>query len=260
MAKIRQQQTDIEYARMAWELALSGKRLVAASRALEAWRKLVDPASPEVQAAWKEVIKGLHRPRSSRPAEPPARAGGSSRRAGLLSQEPGDCGRPARSPGRSSPLPAGRSGRPCGAAARRPDQAVLDAPRAGWPGAAHFRRLTQTWRSAGASRRWDPNRRGLHVRVSRIVARQGGRDRQLRGAWQARRGRVAGGGRGGPGAFSARRQDVRVEPREGAVELSWIPPHGVFEVRVVRKRGAPPADPATATGSDRRSTRPSIPT
>jgi hypothetical protein len=38
-------------------------------------------------------------------------------------------------------------------------------------------------------------------------------------------------------------QDVRVEPREGAVELSWIPPHGVFEVRVVRKRGAPPADP-----------------
>ena len=73
MAKIRQQQTDIEYARMAWELALSGKRLVAASRALEAWRKLVDPSSPEVQAAWKEVIKGLRQAE-----ELAARAGGSS--------------------------------------------------------------------------------------------------------------------------------------------------------------------------------------
>ena len=52
----------------------------------------------------------------------------------------------------------------------------------------------------------------------------------------------------GPVVYLPDVQDVRVEPREGEVELSWIPPHGVFEIRVVRKLGAPPADPATATG------------
>jgi len=34
-----------------------------------------------------------------------------------------------------------------------------------------------------------------------------------------------------------------VEPRAGEIELSWIPPHGVFEIRVVRKAGSPPAGP-----------------
>ena len=29
----------------------------------------------------------------------------------------------------------------------------------------------------------------------------------------------------------------------GEIELSWIPPHGVFEIRVVRKAGSPPAGP-----------------
>ena len=59
MAKIRQHAADIEYARMAWELAHSGKKLVAAKRAVDAWRKLVDPALPEVREAWKEVTSAL---------------------------------------------------------------------------------------------------------------------------------------------------------------------------------------------------------
>ena len=37
-------------------------------------------------------------------------------------------------------------------------------------------------------------------------------------------------------------QDVRVEPREGEVELRG-PPRGAFEVRVIRKRGGPPTGP-----------------
>ena len=44
---------------MACELAVAGKKLVAAKRAVEAWRKLVDPALPEIQEAWKEVTVGL---------------------------------------------------------------------------------------------------------------------------------------------------------------------------------------------------------
>ena len=59
MAKIRQHAADIEYARMAWELAHAGKKLVAARQAVEAWRKLVDPSLPEVREAWKAVTSGL---------------------------------------------------------------------------------------------------------------------------------------------------------------------------------------------------------
>lgn len=47
----------------------------------------------------------------------------------------------------------------------------------------------------------------------------------------------------GPLVYLPDVQDVRVEPRAGEIELSWIPPHGVFEIRVVRKCGSPPAGP-----------------
>jgi len=47
----------------------------------------------------------------------------------------------------------------------------------------------------------------------------------------------------GPLVYLPDVQDVRVEPRAGEIELSWIPPHGVFEIRVVRKGGSPPAGP-----------------
>ena len=50
----------------------------------------------------------------------------------------------------------------------------------------------------------------------------------------------------GPVVFLPDVQDVRVEPREGVVELSWIPPHGAFEVRV------DPQARGTAVGSPRR--------
>ncbi len=47
----------------------------------------------------------------------------------------------------------------------------------------------------------------------------------------------------GPVVYLPEVQDVRVETRAGEVELSWVPPHGVFEIRVVRKDGSPPAGP-----------------
>src|SRR3954469_632782 len=59
MARIRQQEADIESIRMAWELAVAGKKLVAARQAAEAWRKLVGPDQPEARDAWKEAVTGL---------------------------------------------------------------------------------------------------------------------------------------------------------------------------------------------------------
>ncbi len=47
----------------------------------------------------------------------------------------------------------------------------------------------------------------------------------------------------GPLVFLPDVQDVRAQGRSGEIELSWIPPHGVFEIRVVRKAGSPPAGP-----------------
>ncbi|HZW33686.1 MAG TPA: hypothetical protein VFF52_23395, partial [Isosphaeraceae bacterium] len=47
----------------------------------------------------------------------------------------------------------------------------------------------------------------------------------------------------GPLVFLADVKDVRVDAREHEIELSWLPPRGVAEVRVVRKRGMPPANP-----------------
>ena len=59
----------------------AGKKLVAAKRAVEAWRKLVDPSLPEVREAWKEVTSALRqaeelaaRARKLERVDPPARA------------------------------------------------------------------------------------------------------------------------------------------------------------------------------------------
>jgi len=138
MAKIRQHAADIECAKMAWELAHSGKKLVAAKRAVDAWRKLVDPALPEVREAWKEVTSAL-RQAEELAARSQAGACRSTGCAQPLPQEPGHRGRLARRLDRSEPLPARRPDRPGDAGAGGPGPAFLDAPSAGRPGAAHLR-------------------------------------------------------------------------------------------------------------------------
>ena len=47
----------------------------------------------------------------------------------------------------------------------------------------------------------------------------------------------------GPFVFLADVKDVRVDFRPDVIELAWQPPRGVSEIRVIRKRGAPPRDP-----------------
>ena len=46
---------------MLTRLRWSGGRLAAARAAIEAWSRLVDPTSPDLQAAWSELSKGLLR-------------------------------------------------------------------------------------------------------------------------------------------------------------------------------------------------------
>ena len=96
MAKIKQHASEIEYVRMACELAQAGKKLVAARRAIEAWRQLVDPALPEVQNAFKEVASGLRQAEELAARAAQAGAWRPAGRAQPLPQEPGHCGRPAR--------------------------------------------------------------------------------------------------------------------------------------------------------------------
>ncbi len=64
IAKIRQRQADIARVQLAYETARAGGRLVSARAAVEAWSRLVDPESPELQAAWSEVARDLRRAES----------------------------------------------------------------------------------------------------------------------------------------------------------------------------------------------------
>ncbi|MFO0889390.1 MAG: hypothetical protein U0790_09655 [Isosphaeraceae bacterium] len=242
LARIRQQEAEIEQARTASDLALAGKRLVAAKRAVEAWRKLVDPTLPEVREAWKVVSSGLRqaeelaaRAREQERVHPPTARELYRQSLAIAADLPEAIEGLRRSP---------------------PD------PPSGLGAEAHGDRIRLTWTP--------PPPDGLGPLTYAILRKRGGlpahpgdgtriaevstcefEDRRARPGEEvsyavlSRRGEaeslaaVA----AGPVIPLPDVHDVRVEPREGEVELSWIPPHGAFEVRVVRKRGIAPAGP-----------------
>ena len=61
IAKVRQRQAEIARLKLAYETARAGGKLVAARAAVEAWSRMVDPQSPEIQAAWAELSPLLRR-------------------------------------------------------------------------------------------------------------------------------------------------------------------------------------------------------
>jgi len=242
MAKIRQHAADIEYAKMAWELAHAGKKLLAAKRAVEAWRKLVDPSLPEVRDAWKEVTSALlqaeelaARARRLERVDPPA--------ARSLYRKSLDI---------AADLPdalAGLTRCPPDAPTGLETQVLGDRIRLVWtpPPPDGLGPLTfAIMRKRGCL----PQHPGDGTRIAEVSTCEF-EDRHLKPgetisyAVLAKRGEaesqtaVA----VGPLVYLPDVQDVRVEPRAGAIELSWIPPHGVFEIRVARKAGSPPAGP-----------------
>jgi hypothetical protein len=242
LAKIRQHEADVEAAKMAYELAVADKKLVAARQALETWRKLVDPSSPEVQSAWKEVITGLRQAvqlaalaRKLERTDPPA-ARGLYRKALEIATDLPDA-------------LAGLGRCPPDAPTALDVHALGDRIRLTWtpPPPDGLGPLTfAVVRKRGGL----PQHPGDGTRIAEVSTCEF-EDRRVRPgetvsyAVLARRGEaeslsaVA----AGPVAFLPDVQDVRVEPREGVVELSWIPPHGAFEIRVIRRRGAPPSGP-----------------
>ena len=242
LAKIRQHAADIEYTKMAWELAVAGKKLVAARRAVEAWRRLVDPSLPEVREAWKGVSSALRqaedlaaRARSLERTDPPA--------ARSLYRKSLDI---------AADLPdalAGLNRCPPDAPAELEAEALGDRVRLSWtpPPPDGLGPLTYAiMRKRGGL----PEHPGDGTRIAEVSTCEY-EDRHLKPgqavsyAVLTKRGEaesltaVA----AGPVVYLPEVQDVRVETRAGEVELSWVPPHGVFEIRVVRKDGSPPAGP-----------------
>ena len=64
LTKVRQRQADIARIQLAYETARAGGRLVSARGRVEAWSRLVDPESPELQTRGSEVARGLRRAES----------------------------------------------------------------------------------------------------------------------------------------------------------------------------------------------------
>ncbi len=79
LARVRQRQAALARLKLAYQTARAGARLAAARSAAEAWSRLTDPQSPEIQAAWAELTPLLRRAEAlvalARPlerTEPPA--------------------------------------------------------------------------------------------------------------------------------------------------------------------------------------------
>ncbi len=61
LARVRQRQAEVGRLKLAYQSARAGARLAAARSALEAWSRVTDPQSPEIQAAWAELAPLLRR-------------------------------------------------------------------------------------------------------------------------------------------------------------------------------------------------------
>ena len=115
ITRVRQRQAVLARVKVTYETAKAGGKLAAARAAVEAWSRLVDPQSAEVQAAWAELTPGLEPSRGAGGPGAEARTDRPSRREDSLSPVPGDRRRLARGPvrpGPHSPRPAHRDGCP----------------------------------------------------------------------------------------------------------------------------------------------------
>ncbi|MGC8638264.1 MAG: hypothetical protein ACP5XB_00120 [Isosphaeraceae bacterium] len=242
LAKIKEQEVAIDRARMACELAHSGKRLVAARRALEDWRKLVGSTTAEIQEIWKELRTGL-RQAEDYAAQARKRVRTDPSAARSLYRQSLDI---------AADLPdalAGLERCPPDAPSALEVVVLGDRVRLSWtpPSPDGLGPLTYViLRKRGGL----PQHPGDGTRIAEVSTCEFD-DRHLKAgetvsyAVLGKRGGVESlsAVAGGPAVYLPDVDDLRVKPREGEIELSWIPPHGVLEVRVVRKVGSPPDSP-----------------
>jgi hypothetical protein len=242
MAKIRQHEADVEYFRATCETALAGRKLLAAKKAVDAWRNLADPALPEIRDAWKRVSSGLReagelaaKARKLERVDPPAARGLYRKSLDIAGDLPDAL--------------AGLQRCPPDSPSNLELQVLGDRIRLSWapPPPDGLGPLT----FAVMRKRGDlPKHPADGTRIAAVSTCEF-EDRHVKPgetvsyAVLSRRGdaeslaAVA----VGPVVYLPDVQDVRVDPRQGEIELSWIPPPGVFEVRVVRKLDSAPEGP-----------------
>jgi len=240
--KVKERVAEVDAARAAYEVAKGGVQLLAARRAVLAWGKLVDHASPDWRAAMIEVTRGVRDARAfaakarARERTDPGAARALYRKglalaADLPEAKAGLDRCPPDPPSdlsavfdrdrvrlRWSPPPPDGLG-PVGFAVLRKPDAALSHPADGLV-------IGET----SAPEFEDDGVAPGQLVAYAVVSRRGGVDSV---------GAVA----VGPLLLAADVRDVRVETRNREVDLSWTPPPGVTDVRVVRKRGGPPAGP-----------------
>jgi hypothetical protein len=240
--KIKERVGQIDVAHAAFEVARAGGRLVAAKKAAEELGRLVDPAASDWRAAYTDVTRALRDAHSlvSRARElkrtDPRKARDLYRRSHAIAADLDEalaglkrC--PPDPPSdltasfvddrvrlRWAPPPPDDLGPVTFVILRKPEAAFThpaDGVRIGESSAAEFE-------DAGVTA-------GTSVAYA-IVSKRG--EIESVGAVAV-----------GPMFLMGEVRAVRVETRSREVDLSWTPPRGASEVRVVRKRGTPPAGP-----------------
>ena len=241
--RVKERVAEVDAARAALEVARGGSKLVEAKRAVTAWGRLVDPASPDWRAAFTEVTRGLRdaqalaaRARARERTDPRA-ARELYRRSLALAADLAEASQglnrcPPDPPSnlsawfaddrvklRWSPPPPDGLGPVRYVILRKPDALPShpgDGVRVGESTAPEFEDPDVT---PGTSVAYAVlTRRGETESVAAVGV--------------------------GPVFLLGEVQQVRVDSRSREVDLSWTPPRGVSEVRVVRKRGSPPHGPA----------------
>jgi len=242
ISRVRQRQADIARVRLTYESARAGGRLFAARAALEAWCRLVDPASTDVQAAWTDLSKSLGqaeslamKARRLERMDPPAAR--SLYRQSLAIAV--DLPEAIAGLGRTPPDP------PTALDA----QVLGDRVRLTWapppPDGLGPLTFVVVRKRGGALQHPGDGTRIAEISTTEYDDMHAAPGDTVGYAVLTKRGAAESmtAISLGPLLFLADVKDVRVEFRDQEVELAWLPPRGVSEVRVVRKRGSPPRDP-----------------
>ena len=242
IAKVRQRQAGLDRVRVAYGIARAGGKLVAARAAVEAWSRFIDPSTPELQTAWAEIAPALRRAealaaqaRKLERIDPPT-----ARKLYRQSLEI------------AADLPdalAGLSRTPPDPPTALDAQVLGDRIRLHWTppppdGLGPLTFIVLRKRNGALQHPADG------IRIAEISTSEFDDTHLIPGesvgyAVLSHRGGVESVAAIslGPFVFLADVKDVRVAVRQHEVELSWSLPPGISEVRVVRKRGGPPANP-----------------
>ncbi len=242
LARVRQRQAELDRLRLAYQAARAGARLAAARTAVEAWSRLADPRSPEIQAAWADLTPPLRRAealvaraRGLERMDPPAARDAYRQALEIAADLPEAMAGLVRTP----PDPP----------AALDAQVLGDRIRLLWTppppdGCGPLTFVVLRKRNGVLAHPGDgtriaevatPEFDDLHVTpgdtVGYAVLSKRGQAESIAAISL------------GPFVFLADVKDVQVSADEHEVDLTWLPPPGVTEVRVIRKRGSAPSGP-----------------